>query len=80
MKIRTQLRHSVQVARAERMRRQRNLDHSIVFRAVVAVVIVGIAIGGAVSAYTVGVAVRHGQVVIQVVTVTFSALTVLGLF
>lgn len=61
MSIRSWLSHSVQIARIERRRSRRQLGRSSTWRAVIAIVLVSIAVGTGIRAYTVGTALRRGQ-------------------
>ncbi|MFD1570422.1 hypothetical protein [Halorubrum laminariae] len=55
------LRHSRQIARIEATRSRRQLAHSSVLRALVVLVVVGLAIGSGIAAYGFGTMVRSGQ-------------------
>lgn len=61
MDPRSWLRHSVQIARTERKRSRRQLDRSSVLRAVIAVGLIAISIGSGLTAYSIGIALYHGQ-------------------
>lgn len=70
------LRHSVQIAQAERRRSRRKHGHSSVFRAVIAVILIGIAVGSGFGAYILGIAVQRGQVVVPLETMRAAAAAV----
>lgn len=55
------LRHSLQIARIENMRSQRQLGRSSSFRVLVAVVVIILAAGSGIAAYTFGTMIRDGQ-------------------
>lgn len=61
MKVPAWFRHSAQIARTERIRTRRQLGRSSTLRAIIAIVVVGLAVASGFGVYTFGSALRRGQ-------------------
>lgn len=68
------LRHSLQIARIERLRSRRQLRHSSTIRALIAVVVTVLAVGSGIGAYTFGTMIRNGQATVPLETLYLVAI------